>query len=51
LYGARIDASASGELKIAGLQVSMLRYARQHPRAEFFIIVKRKHVIGPSRPR
>jgi hypothetical protein len=39
------------ELEIAGPQAGMLRYAREHPRPEFFIIVKRKHVIRPSRPR
>ena len=40
LYGARIDASA--ELKIAGTQAGVLRYACEHPWPEFFIIVESK---------
>ena len=39
------------ELEIATPEAGMLRYAREYPWPEFFIVVERKHVIGPSWPR
>jgi hypothetical protein len=37
--------------EVAGPKAGVVCYARQHSRAEFFIIVECKHIIGPAWPR